>query len=450
MVDIGEDAAVRRLWDRFAFGQGGDALATAQADGLERTVQDLLSRSGDRGRSGKLSLTRGSLNLPYLPFPKGVNGKEPTKRALEKWSLARRKQELKLLIWWLDRMVTAPDQSRERLTWFWHGHFATSSRKVNHTRLMLTQNQAFRRHGLGNFGVLAHELIVDPAMLLWLDGNDNTAEAPNENLSREFMELFTLGPGHYSENDIREAARALTGWKVDRETGEAVLRGREHDSSTKQILGQTGNFTASTFVDVLLASDASAEFVVSRLWFRLVSARPPEAEVLGRLVQAYGPRRNIAATLRAITAEPGFRDSSASLVKQPLEWAVGLFRALDVVPSTLSSAQQKSLVGRLTAMGQVPFRPPSVGGWPSGAAWLTTAAGVSRIRLAQQLAAAAPAKLKSKLAKSGSRTRHEQLRRVLGVDQFSVRTRHAISAVADWPNAAFVVAACSPEYVVSR
>jgi uncharacterized protein (DUF1800 family) len=128
-----------------------------------------------------------------------------------------RKQRERLMLWWLDRMVRADDQLRERMTWFWHGHFATSLRKVRVASLMRGQNQTLRRLGLGDFKPLAQAMIIDPAMLVWLDGN--TAKAPNENLSREFMELFALGQGPYTESDVKQAARALTGWKVNRLNG---------------------------------------------------------------------------------------------------------------------------------------------------------------------------------------------------------------------------------------
>ena len=360
-------------------------------------------------------------------------------------------------------MVRAQQPARERLTWFWHGHFATSAQKVRVAGLMLTQNATFRTHALGSFGALAQALIVDPAMLVWLDGNDNTAKAPNENLAREYMELFALGHGRFDESDVKEAARALTGWKIDRRTGGARLRPKHHDAGSKTVLGQTGDLGATELVDVLLSQPASAEFVVQRLWFRLVGPQPPAATTREKLLAAYGPDRDLTATLRAIAEAPELRDPATSLVKQPVEWVVGTARALGVVPSTIPAPNKKAerteadparaagapgrLVAALRGMGQVPFRPPSVGGWPAGGAWLTTAAAAARLSAARVLAAEADL---SAIAATSTRNRTEAIRRRLGIDVFTARTADAISQVADRPADAVALAAVSPEYVVSR
>ena len=292
-------------------------------------------------------------------------------------------------------MVQVEHPTGERLTWFWHGHFATSAQKVRVAALMLRQNETLRIGALGSFTDLAQALIVDPPLLVWLDGNDNTAEAPNENLAREFMELFALGRGRFSETDVKQAARALTGWRIDRRTGEDRQRPKQHDDGSRTVLGRTGDLGATELVDVLLSQPASAEFVVGRLWFRLVSPQPPSAATREKLLAAYGTGRDITATLRAMALSPELRDPATSLVKQPVEWVVGTARALRVVPSTLTDPAQPSKPGQgrllvaLRGMGQIPFRPPSVGGWPAGGAWLTTAAAAARLSAARFLTAKA-------------------------------------------------------------
>ncbi len=290
---------------------------------------------------------------------------------------------------------------------------------------MLGQNDTMRRLGLGDFGPLAHAMVVDPAMLIWLDGNDNTAKAPNENLAREFMELFSLGHGSYSETDVKEAARALTGWKINRQNGEVMLRPGLHDDGSKTLLGTTADLGAQDFVDVVLGQPASAEFVVGRLWARLVSTEtPPPRDVKETLLDAYGPGRSVTAVLTAMMNSAPFRAAGTSLVKQPVEWLVGLCRALGVRPSQLSELQQKRLVGGLRGMGQVPFRPPSVGGWPAAGGWLTTASALARMNTARLLVAASGL---VELEKSSAKTRAEDVRRLLGVDRFSTRTTNAIA-----------------------
>ncbi len=411
MPELDERAAVRRLHDRFGFGPRPGDLDRGFADTLDRLLTPAPTATPDL-----------KLELPAERKQAGRQRAEDGKR---------------LMAWWLARMA-ATDTAVERLTWFWHGHFATSEQKVRSPWHMLAQNETFRRLGLGGFGELAKAMVVDPALLLWLDGNDNRSGSPNENLAREFLELFTLGIGHYTEPDVREAARALTGWTVKRNAARAELVAKRHDDQPKTILGVTGDFPAESFVDTVLARSESARFVVGRLWFRLVSPTPPAPDVLERLVSAYG--KDIGSVLRAIAAEPAFRDPAATLVKQPVEWLVGLLRALDVRWDSLDDKALKQLGNGLRGMGQLPFRPPSVGGWPAGGAWLTTAAGVARLRVAQLVAGKADLR---------PITGPDAVRDRLGVDVWSERTRNALAGL-DKPEHLAAIAACAPEYVVSR
>jgi uncharacterized protein (DUF1800 family) len=439
MGEITEHAAVRRLHDRFGFGPKPGALDA----GFEAAAVRLFSIAADPGATPP----------PALATPAMADkGDKEAKKAANK---ARAGQELKLSAWWLDRMV-AGERATERLTWFWHGHFATSNQKVRSAQLMLAQNQVFRANARGSFTDLAHALIVDAALIRWLDGNDNRKGSPNENLAREFLELFTLGIGHYAEVDVFEGARTLTGWTVRRTSVRPVFVPKRYDSEPKTVFGKTGDFDAKGFADLALAKPESAAFVVGRLWFRLVSPTPPTAATLARLVTAYGSKRDIQAVLKAIAAEPAFRDSASAMVKQPVEWAVGLMRALGLRPATLDDKTKLKVVAGLRGMGQVPFRPPSVGGWPSGASWLTTSAGVARLQLAQLLAkqvsgvgakAAAPGQPDlGQLAKSSARV--DGVRALLGVDAWTDRTRNALAGLTD-PAQLVAVAACAPEYTVS-
>ncbi|MFI5711210.1 DUF1800 family protein [Kribbella sp. NPDC051620] len=425
MGEITERAAVRRLHDRFGFGPRPGALDV----GFETTAARLFSTAAEVGAPPPV--------LPALEMP--AKGDKEAKKAANK---SRAKQELGVSTWWLDRMV-AGERATERLTWFWHGHFATSNQKVRSAQLMLAQNQVFRANARGSFTALARAMIMDAALIKWLDGNDNRKGSPNENLAREFLELFTLGIGHYAEVDVFEGARALTGWTVRRTSAKPVFRAKRHDDDPKTIFGKTGDFDAEAFAELALAKQESAAFVVGRLWFRLVSPAPPPAATVERLVAAYGSKRDIQAVLQAIAADPAFRDSAAGMVKQPVEWAVGLMRALGIKPSALDDKTKLKLLAGLKGMGQVPFRPPSVGGWPSGASWLTTSAGVARLQLAQLLANHAEA---GQLARSSARV--DGVRVLLGVDAWTDRTRNALAGLTD-PAQLIAVAACAPEYVVS-
>jgi uncharacterized protein (DUF1800 family) len=426
VATLDESAAVRRLHDRLGFGPRPGDLAA----GFAATATALLNPTPD------------AVPAPDLGAPVPRPGKDAAARKQAAQALAQ--QEQTLLGWWLDRMVTTAAPLTERLTWFWHGHFATSEQKVRSPQLMLRQNETFRQQGLGDFTTLARSLIVDPAMLLWLDGQQNTVRAPNENLARESMELFLLGIGHYTEDDVRAAARALTGWTVDRTTATARLAPRRHDGGTKTILGASQNFDADSFVDLVLSQPASPRFVAGRLWFRLVSATPPPSDVLDRLAAAYGPTRSIHGLLRALAAEPSFLDSAQTLVKQPVEWLVGLLRALGLRPGQLPA---KALLAGLRALGQVPFEPPNVGGWPADTAWLTTSAALTRLHLAQAVAAKADV---TTITNASTPARAEAVRHLLGVDAWTPRTSAALAKVTDNPRDLLAIAACAPEFLVSQ
>lgn len=425
---------MRRLFDRFGFGARPGELNAATAKGFDQTAAALLSTVDDPGAKA---------TPPPVLDGEPDRSKQQDVEARRKAQDQLRDQQTSVTVWWLDRMVASDAPLLERLTWFWHGHFATSAQKVRSARLMLQQNQTLRQHALGDFSVLAKAMVVDPAMLVWLDGQKNTAKAANENLGRELMELFTLGVNQYTEQDVRESARALTGWKVNRDALTATLAPKQHDAKDKTVLGHTGKLDAMSLVDVLVSAPPSPRFIAQRLWYRLVSTNPPGEDSVVRLITAYGPGRDVSAMLRAIIAEPGFKAEASTMVKQPVEWAVGLMRAFGIRPSALPEPDQRKLLAGLRGMGQVPFLPPSVGGWPGGGAWLTTASGLARLQLARLLAARAD--LKS-LAGDDS---VDAVGNLLGVDRWSDRTRKALATVADQPSQLAAVAATAPEFVVS-
>jgi uncharacterized protein (DUF1800 family) len=436
-----DDAAlIRRATERFGYGCRPGELETWQRAGWT-AWQDTRLQAPAGPDPGAVATP-----VPTLPpVPRVPRDAAPEER--RRRNADRRTAEQAATLWWLDRMVRAEDQLTERLTWFWHGHFATSVQKVRQPGLMVAQNESLRAAACGRFPDLARAMIVDPAMLIWLDGNDNRAGAPNENLSREFLELFTLGRGNYTESDVQQAARALSGWRVDRTTGVATLVPARRDGGATTILGRTAVFDATSFVDHVLAAPATPPFVLGRLWFRLVSSTPPDPATLATLVRAWGAAGDIRAAVVAMAGHPAFRDGTSTLVKQPVEWAVGLLRTLGVTAGALPPPRQRRLLAGLAGMGQLPFRPPSVGGWPAGGAWLTTSAALSRTVAARAVVDVAA--LPAELTATPVRLRVEATRRLLGVDAWSDRTTRAIGAVADsWP-AALVVAACSPEYVVS-
>src|SRR5581483_11963009 len=184
-------------------------------------------------------------------------------------NLARYNDVAHLRAWWLSRMLHSPHPLQEKITLFWHNHFATSYAKVQSTRFMLGQYELLRRHALGHFSEMLREMSSDPAMLIWLDGRDSKKGNPNENYARELMELFSLGIGHYTEQDIREAARAFTGWEI--KGTQAVFNKKEHDDGEKAFLSQKGKWTGEDIVRICLEQPAAAPFIVAKLYRFFIS-----------------------------------------------------------------------------------------------------------------------------------------------------------------------------------
>ncbi len=427
---LDERAAVRRLFDRLGLGARRGDVDGGVAAGFDATLDRLLTEAPTP-----------PADAPPLPLLPSVAADDPRRPGIE---TQRSDQQRELKLWWLDRMSSVEGPVQEKLTWFWHGHFATSEDKVPDPGLMLAQNRTLRARGMGSFRDLAAAMVVDPALVDWLDGQLNRKGAPNENLGRELLELFTLGVGHYSETDVRESARALTGWTLkDRDLSFAPAK---HDPAPKSVLGSIAPYDAGSLVELVVARPDSARFVAGRLWARLVSATPPDDAQMGRLVAAYGPGTSTTALLRALATAPAFHDSSSALVKQPVEWAVGLARAADQPIGALPDAQQRSLLAHLAKLGQVPFKPPNVGGWPAGAPYLTPSATIHRLSVARIVLATAPLPD----APRGTNARLEWARSVLAIDSWSARSRAALTGLADGDvRQLLIAAAVSPEYVVS-
>ena len=291
----------------------------------------------------------------------------------------------RLIAWWLYRILFSPHSLQEKLTLLWHNHFATSNLKVSDTLLMFHQNRKLRDHALGKFGDLLRATLQDPAMMYWLDANSNRAGHPNENLARELLELFTMGVGNYTEQDVKETARSLTGWRVKRDRVE--FQAQNHDSGDKTILGQTASFDMESLVSLLLDQEATSR----RLAWRLCSA------FLGEGVADTAAISSLAAGLRAnglgiawgvetiLRSELFFSNSNiATRVSSPVEFTTNTVRALELLeqpPSTLILAEW------CARLGQRLFYPPNVAGWPGGRDWLNTRTIVGRSNFATALVA---------------------------------------------------------------
>jgi uncharacterized protein (DUF1800 family) len=323
------------------------------------------------------------------PFPEGTlewvaprrfreAGPEERKR-LRKQLIER---GLALKAWWIGEMIVTDSPLTERMTLFWHNHFTSSLQKVRSTALMARQNELLRRHATGSFAALLHAVSTDPAMLVYLDGARSRRGQPNENFAREVMELFTLGEGRYTEQDIREAARAFTGWSIEPESGEYRWRPMLHDESQKTVLGYSGNWRGEDVLDILLAEPATAEFVVGKLWREFVSPQPDPQE-LKRIAELF--RRSdyqIKVALRALLLSEAFwaPQNRGSLVKSPAELVVGTFREFGV-----RAPEPLPLAFLLRSLGEDLFSPPNVKGWPGGDAWINSSTLLARKQFAERV-----------------------------------------------------------------
>ncbi|MGH3830970.1 MAG: DUF1800 domain-containing protein [Pseudonocardiaceae bacterium] len=434
---ITERDAVRRLLQRVGLGpRPGELDSSAASSSFDATLAALTTPA--TGVDAGVAATPAPV---FGPAPKRL-GKTAPIAARHAQFREQAEQARQLVVWWLDRMSAVSAPFPERMTWFWHGHFATSVKKVHLAQLMSLQNDTQRRLGRGDFRALAQAMIIDPAMLIWLDGGGNRVGRPNENLAREFMELFTLGVGNYSETDVRQAARALTGWQVDYTTDSPVFHPRAHDAGPETVLGAPGSYTAPSLVDLVITQPASPRFLAQRIWTRFVADTPPDPDTLERLVAAYGPGHDITALLRAAVSSPTFRAPTSVLVREPVLWLVGALRALRAPASTLAPA---ALSAALNGLGQTPFAPPNVGGWPAGTPWLTTAAAMTRLRVARALATVGDI---SPVTDAAPATRVDATAALLGLPTLTDRTRTALGTLTAQPAQLVALALASPENTV--
>jgi uncharacterized protein (DUF1800 family) len=273
--------------------------------------------------------------------------------------------------WWLKRMVESPRPLQEKLTLFWHGHFATQYSVVQNSYTTYRQNQLFREHAAGNFGGLLSGLVHDPAMIRYLDNNTNVKGHANENLAREIMELFAMGVDQgYTEKDIREGARALTGYNLDHHTGQFRFVASQHDDGPKTIFGKTGNFTGDDLVTLILEQPSTARFLAGKL-FRYFAHEGPSPETIDQLASVL--RRNqyeLGPMLKNLFLSEAFYSEQAmgTQIKSPVQLVVGTLRDLGVK----RVADAGMLDSAVRSMGQEIFEPPDVKGWRYGRPWVNT------------------------------------------------------------------------------
>ncbi len=368
----GEDA--RHLLSRAGFGaRPGDLAAFAQlsrAVAIERLLADTPRTAG-------------------LPTPAELADYQPPAKLRELSDEERRDLQrrtgIALRAWWVGTMLAAEspaEQLRERMTLFWHNHFVSSVQKVKSAKLMLDQNRLLRQHALGRFDELLHAVGKDPAMLVYLDSATSRRGSPNENFAREVMELFTLGEGNYREQDIKEAARAFTGWSIEPATGAFRWRPMIHDDGEKTVLGVSGRLDGDAVLDILLAQPQTAELLTRKLWREFVSPAPDEPEVRRIAARFRAAGYDLRVALRELLGSRAFwaGENRQALIKSPVDFVVGNFNSLGMEPPDAAA-----LAGLLRQLGQDLFAPPNVKGWPGGENWINSSTLLTRKQMAERL-----------------------------------------------------------------
>lgn len=354
--------------------------------GFGGTPEDIRSLMAFDRRGAVAQVLAIPTNKAHTPPPPWIHRLPPLPKLRKFWSERERKafhEELKvqgheLKAWWYRELITTRHPFLERMTLFWHNHFTSSLHKVRWPAFLQQQNVLLRLYALGSFRTLLQAIAKNPAMLLYLDTQTNHREHPNENFARELFELFTLGEGHYTEQDIKQAARAFTGWHLDHHTGAFRVDLRHHDDGQKEVFGKVGRFEGDDILSLTLEQPQVARYLVGKLWREFISDQPDQVEV-GRLADSFR-RKNyeIAEVLNdlLLTAQFWAPENRGILIKSPVELIVGTTRWFNL-PIDDAAPQ----IGYARRLGQDLFDPPNVKGWPGGTRWITTSTLLDRTQL---------------------------------------------------------------------
>jgi len=331
-----------------------------------KTIQEIVDDLFENSKSYK--------DINYLPYPlnereekKGAGGIKLANLFIKSFSEMEQLNEQ-----WIFKMTYTKAVLREKLVFFWHNHFSTS---VTFSYLMQQQNNTIRKHALGKFGDLLHAIAKDPAMIIYLNNQQNVKDHPNENFAREVMELFTLGEGNYSEDDIKEAARAFTGWAVSK-TGEFEFNPKKHDEGEKTFMGEKGFFTGEDILNNLLANKQTAVYLVSKIYKEFVNPKLNETHVSLLADSFYNSGYNIEKLMYAIFSADWFyaEENIGVKIVSPVELIVRFKKILSIEFKEL-----KFLINYQKALGQVLFFPPNVAGWKGHQAWIDSASLLLRL-----------------------------------------------------------------------
>ena len=376
-----DEGAAAHLLSRAGFGGTIEEITQVHGKGLDRAVHDLLEPD----------FFACEPNAPAWAQPRDLRSirmeARAAKRSGDKAKLQEERQMegeqlLDLRRWWMDWMGATPAPLIEKMTLFWHGHFATSAEKVTDGYWMWRQNDTFRRYALGNFVSLTKEMSRDPAMMIYLDLPQSRREHPNENWVRELMELFTVGIGNYSEQDVRESARAFTGYRLSFATQQFWFSRKEHDDRPKTFLGRKGNFNGDDIIDILTKQPACAQFIGKKLCRYFINDDPAPTLVDAVAASLRAHNFEIKPVLREIFCSAEFYapPNMRSQIKSPAQFLVQTCRVLGCELPAPPIAQ-----AAMRQMGQLLFAPPNVKGWDGGKSWISTSTLLFRNNFANYL-----------------------------------------------------------------
>jgi uncharacterized protein (DUF1800 family) len=366
------------LLNRAGFGGTPDEIKAFCELGFDRAVQTVLDSPDDSTQFPKPAWAQPQ-NLLAMHQEMMTLTPDEKKQMQQEIGKQYRQDDMDLINWWLGRMRYTVNPYREKMTLFWHGHFATSVAKVRDSYLMWQQNELLREHAFGNFGLMVKAISRDPAMLIWLDTRESRKDHPNENFAREVMELFTLGIGNYTENDVQQAARAFTGYRIDPRDETFRYAPFQHDDGVKQFLGQTGPFNGDDVIDIILRQTACSEFIAKKLWTFYAYEDPSPAlvdELASNFRQTSYEIRPLMSTIFR-SAEFYSPDAVRTQIKSPVQWVVQTSKVLET-----PMARPQITINALRQLGQIPFAPPNVKGWDGGRSWITTSTLLYRYNMA--------------------------------------------------------------------
>lgn len=374
MKTISKQRKLQHLYNRAGFGESISVIKNSEDRSLNKIAEEIFFNSKTYTELSLDKTDKNEIEEAEKNKNDKIDKKEKSKKEKKTERQKSRDQIKDLNIDWMDKMTYDKAQLREKMTLFWHGHFACRTRDA---KFCVNQNNTLRKHALGKFGELLISISKDPAMLQYLNNQQNKKSSPNENFAREVMELFTLGRGHYTEQDVKEAARSFTGWAYDKE-GEFVFRNKQHDFDEKTFFGKTGNFTGEDIIQMILEEKRTAEFITEKIYKYFVNENVNKEIVSELAAGFYNTGYDIEKLMKVIFTSEWFYDEEniGARIKSPMEFIVGMSRSFKI-----EFANPMPLLNIQKALGQTLFNPPNVAGWAGGKSWIDTSSLMYRLKL---------------------------------------------------------------------